>query len=422
MLLGCTLAQYTTPFEVAPKPKSNTVAVKNPFIPLEFGIQNPLIGYAELSPTNAKGSAPVLSFNGNNKLELSYDVLTNKVPVLAVRFNHHQPDWQSSGLPRPLFLEGNSYEIVEKEVPKSALGPIYRSFSFTFPNKPLRFKFSGNYSLELFDPATNYVWLRLPFFVSEEKNSTNIYVEQIYATGRNTRIIHQPFLAYKTPDFVQFPISQIQAVFYKNQFWGESIIPDRVDQNAKGELGFHPSRSLSFIADDQTRTLNLRDPVPDNFRIIEVDRPNNNLKVTLQRDTPGLDVNNSRSNIRRNLADSDRDAEYISTVFSLEIDIRWFKEEIYLVGDFTNWQVDKRYRMRTDNNADFPFLTTTALIKEGIHSYAYVHLRSNGELDKRVFMNPFSSYTNRYDAFIYYLDPEVQIYRLLQNTHTTVSE
>lgn len=422
LVCSCTLAQYTTPLEVAPKPISNTISVKNPFIPLDFGILNPLIGFAELSPKNAIGSAPIISLNGSNKLELNFDVLSNKVPVLAVRFNHHQPDWQTSGLPRPLFLEGNSYEIVDNEIPKSALGPIYRSYSFTFPTKTIRFKFSGNYSLELFDPSTNYVWLRLPFFVSEQQNTSDFYVEQIYATGRNKRIIHQPFLTYQVPEFVYFPITQVQAIFYKNQFWAESIVADRVDQNVQGELGFHPSRSMSFIADDQTRTVNLRNPTPDNFRIIEVDRPDNNLKVTLQRDTPGLDVDNSRSNARRNVADSDRDAEYVSTVFSLEVDVRWLNEEIYLVGDFTNWQVDKRYRLRSDRNSDFPFLTTTALIKEGIHSYAYVHLQSNRTLDKTVFMNPFSSYTNRYDAFIYYLDPDVQIYRLLHNTHTTVSE
>lgn len=422
LITACGLANYTTPLQTEPKPRSTKIEVKNPLIPNMFGVNNPLIGFIDLSPTNARGAAPIVQINTSEKLRLSFDVLTTKVPVLAVRFNHHQPNWETSGLPRPMFLEGNNYEIVQREVNRAALGPLYRSFTLEFPNRDVKFKFSGNYSLELFDPNTGFVWASLPFFISEEIENTTFSVEQIYATGRVNRIIHQPFLTYKYPEFVQFPITQVSAYFFKNQFWGESILADRVDQNIQGELGFHPSRNLSFIADDQTREVRLRNPQPDNFRILEVDRPDNNLKVTLQRDTPGLDASNSRSNSRRNVATDADEAEYVSTVFSLEVDQSWQNEAVYLIGDFTNWQVDKRYRLRSDLDPDFPFLKTTVLLKEGIHSYSYIHLRNDRSIDKNAFINPFSNFTNRYHAFIYYLDPETQVHRLLKTTTTLVSE
>ena len=422
LLVGCGLANYTTALQQQAKPKSNAIAVKNPYIPNNYGVKTPLIGFIDLSPVNIRGAAPIIRLNSAEKLRLSFDVLSTKAPVLAIRFNHHQPNWESSGIPLPMFLDGNSYDIVQNETNRASLGPLYRSFYIDFPSKQQKFKFSGNYSLELFDPSSGYVWASFPFFISEELESSTINIEQIYATGRNIRVIHQPFLTYRLPEFVQFPISQISTYFYKNQFWGESVLGDIIDQNIQGELGFHPSRSNSFIADDQTREVNLRNPQPDNFRILEVDRPDNNLKVILQRDTPGLDANNSRANTVRNAADNRDEAEYVSTVFSLEVDQSWVNEAIYLVGDFTQWQIDKRYRLRSDKDPDFPFLTTTALIKEGVHSYSYVHLRNDRSIDKNAFINPFSNYTNRYHAFTYYLDPVTQIYRLLKTSTTIVSE
>lgn len=421
-LQSCGLADYTTNIEQSPPPASTLIRVKNPYLPSDYGNFHPEIGYSDLSPVNSAGSAPIIRLNSSDQLRLILDVLKNDVPVLGVRFKHHQPNWQDSGLPLAMILEGNSYEILQDQQNSSELGPLYRSYELKFPSKNLKFKFSGNYSLEVFNPSNGHVWARLPFFISEALSGLTMSVEQIYASSTTNRIVHQPFLVYKYPDFVQFPISQVSAYFVKNQFWGRSIKADRIDQNIQGELGFHPSRNRSFVADEQIRSVSLSNPTPDNFRILEVDRPNNILKVILQRDTPGLDANNSRSNIRRSMADNSKDAEYLDAQFQLETDLKWQNAEVYLLGDFNQWAIDKRYKLISDKNADFPFLTAQVRIKEGNYGYKYVVKYKNGEIDDRPFMTPFTNFTNIYHSLVYYKDPELQIYRLLNTHQISVSE
>lgn len=421
-LWGCHLASYTTPLQQEPLLTSHYKSVKEPLMPSGFGILVEKVGAVDLSPKNSIGEAPVFQLGSSQQLQLKVDVLGTDAPVLGVRFNHHMPNWQSSGLPQPMFIEGNTYEILSEQQTNFALGPLYRSFQLNFPNKNLKFKFSGNYSLEVFNPTTNQVWIRLPFFIHEGIENLSLKVESIYASGTDARIIHQPFSTYKLPDFVQFPITQIEGYFYKNQFWGRPVKADRVDQNIQGELGFHPSRNQAFRADEQVRSVNLLNPRPDNVRILEVDNPDNELKVVLQRDVLGLDANNSRNNRLRSVASFKDDSEYLRTDFYFETPMEWLDQDVYLIGDFTQWAVDERYKMQSDQDPDVPYLKTEVFLKEGIYGYKYVFIDRLNRLDDQAFVNEFSNYTNRYDHFIYYRDPEIDVYRLLQRSSSFVSE
>lgn len=421
-ITACNLAHYTKDISSNKPIISYHRAVKEGFLPQGFGIFAARLGAVDLSPSSRPGDAPIIQIATGAKLKLRFDVLGLDVPVLAIRFKHFQPDWQDSGLPQPMFVKGNVYEIVNEQQVNNAMGPLYRSFSFEFPNKNLEFKLSGNYSMELFNPNTNEVWLRLPFFIHENAQNLSLKVESIYSTGGAARVYHQPFSIYKLPEFVQFPITQIQSIYFKNQYWGKPVIGDRIDQNIQGELGFHPSRKSSFVADEQVRVANLLDPKPDNIRILEVDNPDNVLSVILNRDIMGLDVENSRSNRLRSVASFGLQDEYIDVQFSLEANPSYLNEQVYLVGDFNQWTIDERYKLRSDNNPDFAFLQTNVRLKEGVYGYKYVLLNRFNELNTQEFVNPFASYTNRYDNFIYYYDPDLMIHRLLQVSSTMVSE
>jgi hypothetical protein len=85
-------------------------------------------------------------------------------------------------------------------------------------------------------------------------------------------------------------------------------------------------------------------------------------------------------------------------------------EEIYIMGQLTDWQTLPLNRM--SYNADTRCMEATLLLKQGWYDYAYGIRDENGRLDEMRLEGSFSETGNDYEVFVYYHDRHKRTDRL----------
>ncbi|PWN07263.1 type IX secretion system plug protein domain-containing protein [Rhodohalobacter mucosus] len=379
--------------------------------PGQFTSGSPLL-YSDLSPSGQPGAAPVLTISADETLTLFFETEGIESAQYTLRFSHHNPDWSSSSLPPEFYLDGLP-EVYLSRGELNRNSPFrYRQYSYTFPNRDIRFRLSGNYMLRISNSQTGNLLFTLPFFVSENEGSLRASVERILKAGTERRIQHRPVARYVSPEFVEMPQFDLSVFYAQNQFWGRMKEALETDFSGTAESGFELRQGDGFngnfaAASVDIRTLSQLEPDIDNISPAEVP-----VELLIDEDIDnlysdsGVDFTNILPGALRTT-----DSEYTDAEFRFDpgTEIK-AGESVYLTGDFNNWQIEEKLKL---SDASAPgFQSVTVRIKQGHYRYKYI-LYDGERFDLNPFESAFANQRQEYHAFVYFRDPETQSYRLL---------
>ncbi len=357
-------------------------------------------------------SAPVFSLNSNDVLVLSFDYLQLEARQFQISFTHHNPDWKRSNLAREFFQDG-FYQITfgPGQISESRR-PVYRSYSFEFPNNEVQFKTSGNYMLHVEDFNSGNLIFSLPFFIHENEGQIRSQVETIIAPRRNLRITHLPSGRYIMPEFVDEPEFDLQFYFFQNQFWGRPKEALELDFSNENDSYFELRRESAFVGDYEFIPLNLDEISQDAPRILSADPAANPPRIELNEDTQGFAGAANFAGNRFGFPEQNPSARYAEVMFKFNPADDYPPEtQMYLVGDFNNWAIESGQELEYDSSLQR--WTTKALIKEGSYLYKYILLDDN-RVDDLALDNELQNRTQQYHAFAYFFDQTQFYFRLLQ--------
>lgn len=359
------------------------------------------------------GSAPIIELNSSEKLLLEFDHIGEGSRQFRLVVSHRDKDWTRSSLPPNFYLDGFSETYFSGGLSSFSQRPSYRHYSYEFPNSQLSFKASGNYLLSVYDYTSNELLFALPFFITENKGSLNTRVESIFAKRDDMRAEDQLFSRYRYPDFVEFPQFDLSFIYSQNQFWGRSRMVDNFDTSTPESVNFHLSRQQAFLSNYEFNTLDIRGLKADGQQILEVNRNTIPPLVVLRRDIQAFTLSpRFFTDSRFGLPTDERNAGYANVQFRLEAANDWSPQtEVYLVGDFNNWTLNKLNSMQFKQESQL--WEGKAFIKEGIYAYKYVILR-NGAVDDLALDQGYRFSTQSYTTFVYYKDPARNYDRLLK--------
>lgn len=373
-------------------------------------VPHPDVYSLQLYRKGAVNSAPVLRLNSSQQLVLKFDMMESQTRQFAVTITHHDPDWSRSSLPLDFYLDGMSRTHFGGGESSRSQRPSYRHYEYTFPNREISFKASGNYILRVEDFESGNLIFSLPFFIQENEGEITSSTNVITTPRQNQRIRHQPVSRYTYPDFIDTPQFDLTFYFAQNQFWGRAKKVDVLDTATPGEVYYELSRENSFTGDYEFLSLNLGRLSVDGPQVLDYQPDSIPPTIVLNVDVPGLSSAGSRKFAH---PQTDPSAQYGNVRFSLDLpeDIPIGEGELYLAGDFNNWIIHPSNRLHYDHSSGY--WQTQTFIKQGTYSYKYI-LKENGRILDLALDDTFTQNRQEYSTFVYYRDPDRFYYRLLQ--------
>ena len=372
-------------------------------------IKDPKIKSIQISSEKLKLVEPCYYLNSEQNINIDFDLLEENPHPLQYEIIHCDMNWNKSDLMVMEYLNGFDINYIDDVLLSHGTQEQYVHYHFKLPNENIEFLKSGNYSLNIFHENENTNPLvRLRFYVSEEtaKASLNItrtanidqrnYMQAVeLQCNYNYNSIDDPFqnliiniqqnhqefdeLWLFEPNFVR----DDKITFLMNE--------DRVF-NGGNEFRFFDMSNLttggqntsSVFLDQNGYQVKLRPEIKRTYRQY-LEYKDFNGKFVIQSHQSDL-VNTQ--------------AEYATVLF--ELPMKKIKGDIYLFGQFTNWDVHDEFLMKYDSVAQKYYNKVN--LKQGYYNYIFVN-KNGKKIDARKIEGSHFDANNEYIIKVYYRDP-----------------
>ena len=378
-----------------------------------------------LEDTSWQFNFPAIDLSKSNNLQLSFDMLTEEVYDIYVSFQPCSPNWELLNEPIADFIDGFSENpIFDYNFSRNTLIP-YIHYSYLFPNDDIRFKQSGNYLLTVYykDKTTNKYRKAFSkrFVVSEQNLLVNAQVT--FATDVNEKFYRQQLLFNFTSPSIIFNniYDRLYVCVMQNARWVDAHCNIQPSYSKNNIVYFDESAKnyTTFDGNNEFRYFDIRSIAYQTGNIAKVIHDSATVHVFLipdisRRYTQYLtqqDIN-GRYFISNDLySNYNTESEYYYVHFSLKSD-PIAEGAVYLIGNFTNYQISPKYKMQYNyENGQFEL---TLLLKQGYYNYAYALVpNQTNNLKISYFEGNHSETENEYQGLIYYKEESDRYFRLL---------
>lgn len=321
---------------------------------------------------------PVISLNGNDRLSVSFDEISDDPRQLQARLVHCNADWSESGLQESEFLSGFNFADIEDYAFSSNTFVHYVNYRLDIDSSQLLPLVSGNYLLQVYDrDDPDNVLLQSRFSVCENLVAIDGGVTTRTDRGVNDRL--QQLALRVNGNFAELgnPYQDLIVKITQNRRPETTQTlshPMRVENNAA--LFEHDMRLIFPASNEYRRFETVRTDMPG-MNVDSIRFGGTNYHAWLTTDRPRLwsEYNYDSTQFGRflirehNSTDSDLGADYITVHFTL--DHPWLTDkDIYVDGDFTNHTFSKANRMTY--NPEKALYELQVPLKQGAYNYQYV--------------------------------------------------
>ncbi|GHT55542.1 hypothetical protein AGMMS49982_21560 [Bacteroidia bacterium] len=317
--------------------------------------------------------APIIDFNQNRAIAISFDVLGVETGHYTYKIWHCNADWTRSKLDEHEYLNGLQNNPLTDYDNSLNTTMEYVHYELRIPNERVRLKLSGNYAVQVFEDGNERPMLNACFSVVEPLANVQISVSPVTDKGANTHFQAVDFVV-SYGSAVQNPNTDLKVYVLQNHRYDNAaqLVKPRLVQTGKAEYSHNPA--LIFDAGNEYRRFEMTTAqFPGlNIAAIEYHEPyyHTILRPYKFRSNEPYSYSedlNGKVYIRNTEADnSDYEADYHLVHFSLAG--QPLNEKVYILSEAFNNIFDYRSEMTYERNS----YVKTALLKEGYYNYLYV--------------------------------------------------
>lgn len=323
---------------------------------------------------------PVLMMNGDDRLIVNFDYLDYDVHYLRYSVTHCNADWQPSQLIESEYVTGFNYANIDDYAQSEATYVHYYNYMFSLPNQDMEFLVSGNYLLTVYeqdDPSR--VLFQTRFSVCE--GSVSVFPEVTSRTDveYNNRFQQVSFDVRFKPGQIKDPYSELTCVVYQNSREDNAVTVTRPMMVGVDHVTYEHNRDLIFPAGNEFRRFetvaahninmgvqSIRYYDPLYHAILMIDEPRNESQYLYDQTQFGrFTIRNAETR-----GESDVEADYMITHFTLATDGRLNGGNVWLCGEFLNGCPASQAIMNYD--AGNGCYTADLLLKQGAYNYMYL--------------------------------------------------
>lgn len=363
-----------------------------------------------------ESALPILIMGSGWPLTLEFDLMEHTGRPLSVYFIHADRSWQPDLTPGEALTSFHRDDLFDYRISRNTQVP-YTHYTYTFPNRSIDFRISGNYILRVTEQGReDDVLFERPFFVAENAAPTKFGLESLLVGNRSFRSI-QPILTFTPPSSLTGNVFDYNVCFVRNGDYTRSRCSNKPLLTQQPDLLFYLEPEDSFVPREGDYYIDLSN-LTVGLRVEYTDRTVSPFEVLLSRDyarfpssgvEPLLNGQPVISSADTYVGDADLEAEYANVVF------RYVPPKetplpggVYVVGSFNGWGVDLANALTW--RAQDKVYEGVVLMKQGRHEYRYT---SPDPEVKRQLEARLPRPDNLYTAFVYFFDVLLGTDRLL---------
>ncbi|WP_034888956.1 DUF5103 domain-containing protein [Gillisia sp. Hel_I_29] len=350
---------------------------------------------------------PIIQLGEN--LSLAFDDIIGDEADYYYTIEHFNYDWSPSNLVKSEYLDGiDNVRIFNYSNSYNTLQP-YTHYELNIPNNDIKqLKVSGNYIISIFNSSKEIVFSR-KFMIYENLSKVAVAIKR----SRDLQYINTKQIVnieINSQDLlIRNPESTVNILILQNQNLKQAIRNIKPQYTIGNSLIYKYDSPTSFWAGNeylQFDSKDLRSPTL-NISRIELDALYHHYLFTnSSRDTQPYTYNpdiNGQFVVRTLQGeDSNTEAEYIWTHFSLQNFENLSGGELHIYGAFNNFEVDNSTLMKYSKEKGL--YENARLFKQGFYNYKYVLVQKDGSLDEGFISGNFDETENFYQVLVYFRD------------------
>jgi len=353
-------------------------------------------------------SPPLLKFDTDEKLLLSFDDLEADGKEYMYTIIHCDANWQPSALEQYEYIDGY-YEDYIYEFQYSLNTIVsYTHYELLFPTVDLKPKLSGNYVLKVFMENEDSLYFTRRFMIVDQKVNIEGRVKQ--ATDYADKKYKQE-VDFEINSSIQIvnPYRDLNVTIVQNGRWDNTILNLKPKMVVGQTYDFNYDYENVFDGGNEFRNFDIKSLNYYTEYLAKIDYTHDGYQVTLK-EGEKRSFKNYRSeddiNGQLKIKTEDQDlteirSEYVNVHFTLPYAAPLIDGDIFIIGAITDWNFSDESKMIYDYKK--MAYTKTMLLKQGYYNYQYILKNRNEEKGDVGFIEGNHWETrNEYTILVYY--------------------
>ena len=355
-------------------------------------------------------------FNLSDKIFFSFDDLNTKKSSFYYKINHYDFEWKPSKILKSEYIDGYDDNLIESFDNSYNTLIDYTNYQISIPNKDLKLKISGNYSISIHSENGDFLFEK-KFSVLNKMISTNIKIKK--SSDLEKIDSHQNIdISVRCDNCNKFNgnSSDLKLVVIKNNNLNNFRVIEKPDYFLNNTLIY---RDISFKGGNEFLNFDNSKINSTNVKVYKTEL-NDFYEIYLRTDIDRTDsfyqynpdVNGSFV-INKNFNNPEIENDYSLVKFSFKPDRIDKKNRVFIIGEFNDYKITNKYELKLNNNiykGEFKF-------KQGFYNYKYLSLETDGRIKK--YSGNFWETQNIYIALLYHKKLTEKYYKLISISETS---
>ena len=355
-------------------------------------------------------------FNLSDKIFFSFDDLNTKKSSFYYKINHYDFEWKPSKILKSEYIDGYDDNLIESFDNSYNTLIDYTNYQISIPNKDLKLKISGNYSISIHSENGDFLFEK-KFSVLNKMISTNIKIKK--SSDLEKIDSHQNIdISVRCDNCNKFNgnSSDLKLVVIKNNNLNNFRVIEKPDYFLNNTLIY---RDISFEGGNEILNFDSSKINSTNVKVYKTEL-NDFYEIYLRTDIDRTDsfyqynpdVNGSFV-INKNFNNPEIENDYSLVKFSFKPDRIDKKNRVFIIGEFNDYKITNKYELKLNNNiykGEFKF-------KQGFYNYKYLSLETGGRIKK--YSGNFWETQNIYIALLYHKKLTEKYYKLISISETS---
>ena len=355
-------------------------------------------------------------FNLSDKIFFSFDDLNTKKSSFYYKINHYDFEWKPSKILKSEYIDGYDDNLIESFDNSYNTLIDYTNYQISIPNKDLKLKISGNYSISIHSENGDFLFEK-KFSVLNKMISTNIKIKK--SSDLEKIDSHQNIdISVRCDNCNKFNgnSSDLKLVVIKNNNLNNFRVIEKPDYFLNNTLIY---RDISFMGGNEFLNFDSSKINSTNVKVYKTEL-NDFYEIYLRTDIDRTDsfyqynpdINGSFV-INKNFNNPEIENDYSLVKFSFKPDRIDKKNRVFIIGEFNDYKITNKYELKLNNNiykGEFKF-------KQGFYNYKYLSLETGGRIKK--YSGNFWETQNIYIALLYHKKLTEKYYKLISISETS---